>query len=85
MTKITVLLLLLLPFLSVNAHAETVDLIRNATSGVTVVDGIANVGKISTRIELASVPVKDVPIPAAAWLFGTAILGFIAYSARRRV
>lgn len=28
---------------------------------------------------------SEVPLPAAAWLFGSAILGFIGYSARRKV
>ncbi|MEW8438327.1 MAG: VPLPA-CTERM sorting domain-containing protein [Candidatus Thiodiazotropha taylori] len=31
------------------------------------------------------VTVSAVPLPAAAWLFGTALLGFVAFSARRTV
>jgi hypothetical protein len=32
-----------------------------------------------------NVTVSSVPLPAAAWLFGTAIIGFAAFSARRSV
>ncbi|MEW8321975.1 MAG: VPLPA-CTERM sorting domain-containing protein [Candidatus Thiodiazotropha taylori] len=32
-----------------------------------------------------NVTVSAVPLPAAAWLFGTALIGFVAYSARRTV
>ncbi len=31
------------------------------------------------------VTVSAVPLPAAAWLFGSALLGFVTYSARRNV
>ncbi|MET0053042.1 MAG: VPLPA-CTERM sorting domain-containing protein [Candidatus Thiodiazotropha sp.] len=31
------------------------------------------------------VTVSAVPLPAAAWLFGSALLGFVTYSARRSV
>ncbi|MES9823692.1 MAG: VPLPA-CTERM sorting domain-containing protein [Candidatus Thiodiazotropha endolucinida] len=29
--------------------------------------------------------ISAVPLPAAAWLFGSALLGFIAFSARRKI
>jgi hypothetical protein len=29
--------------------------------------------------------IKAVPLPAAAWLFGSALLGFISFSARRKI
>lgn len=37
-----------------------------------------------TRIELDNVIVSAVPLPAAAWLFGSAIFGFMAYSRKKK-
>lgn len=39
-------------------------------------------GSVYSDYELS---IKAVPLPAAAWLFGSALIGFISYSARRRV
>jgi hypothetical protein len=37
-------------------------------------------------IENFSAPsISEVPIPAAAWLFGTALIGFVGMSRRRKV
>ncbi|MET0066526.1 MAG: hypothetical protein ABW076_09290 [Candidatus Thiodiazotropha sp.] len=32
-----------------------------------------------------STPVRDVPLPAAIWLFGSALAGFVSFSARRSI
>ena len=38
--------------------------------------------KVSSDYDLA---IKAVPLPAAAWLFGSALIGFISFSARRKI
>ncbi|MCG8070610.1 MAG: VPLPA-CTERM sorting domain-containing protein, partial [Candidatus Thiodiazotropha taylori] len=38
--------------------------------------------KISSDYDLT---MSAVPLPAAAWLFGSALLGFVSYSRRRKV
>ncbi|MCU7922799.1 MAG: VPLPA-CTERM sorting domain-containing protein [Candidatus Thiodiazotropha sp. (ex Dulcina madagascariensis)] len=38
--------------------------------------------KINSNYDLS---IKAVPLPAAAWLFGSALLGFVSFSRRRKV
>jgi hypothetical protein len=42
-------------------------------------DGVVGEGRSN------DVTVNTVPLPAAAWLFGSALMGFVAFSARRTV
>ena len=64
--------------------------------GGTLFYGLTDFGNSITRITyFAGAPTSDavgiddirfgrvVPIPAAVWLFGTALIGFIGYSRRR--
>jgi len=37
------------------------------------------------RWEVTEFSVSAVPVPAAVWLFGTALIGFVGYSRRRRI
>ena len=46
---------------------------------------LAGAGGIQAGIDNYIASVSPVPIPAAAWLFGTALFGFVAYSRRRKV
>lgn len=39
---------------------------------------------LTTTIDGLAVP-AEVPVPAAVWLFGTALIGFIGYSRRRKI
>ena len=39
---------------------------------------------LSVTIDGLAVP-SEIPIPAAAWLFGAALLGFVGYSRRRKL
>jgi hypothetical protein len=44
---------------------------------------LKNIGKVSHIGNVGGTPA--VPLPAAAWLFGSALLGFMGFSVRRRV
>ena len=39
----------------------------------------------SALVRVSTVPVPQVPVPAAIWLFGTALIGFVGMSRRRKV
>ncbi|MES9899588.1 MAG: VPLPA-CTERM sorting domain-containing protein [Sedimenticola sp.] len=39
----------------------------------------------SRTVNISPEPKKEVPLPAALWLFGSALAGFVAISKRRRV
>lgn len=43
---------------------------------------LRNIGKVSHVGNIGNTPA--VPLPAAAWLFGSALLGFVGFSVRRR-
>ena len=53
---------------------------EGANTGTTVGADIDSVGAISS-----APPVNPVPVPAAVWLFGTALIGFVGMSRRRKV
>jgi len=36
-------------------------------------------------IEISNIPIPAVPIPAAIWLFGTALIGFVGMPRRRKI
>jgi hypothetical protein len=54
-----------------------------SATGVTGLSG----GEFSLTVSAASasVPVSATPVPAAAWLFGSALFGFVAYSRRNKI
>ena len=58
----------------------TDDAAEGATTGSTVGADIDSVGAITS-----APPVNAVPVPAAVWLFGTALVGFVGLSRRRKV
>lgn len=41
-------------------------------------------GKLFTSHQIAGPGVSVVPLPAAAWLFGSALLGFVSFTSRRK-
>ena len=56
--------------------------VNNATLIFTLVETNSPVG---TRIQLDNVMVSNVPLPAAAWLFGSALIGLVAVARRKAV
>jgi len=55
------------------------DPLEGNTSGASVGADIDAVGAITT------IPIPAIPIPAAVWLFGTALIGLVGFSKRRKV
>ncbi|MCP3675834.1 MAG: PEP-CTERM sorting domain-containing protein [Gammaproteobacteria bacterium] len=41
-------------------------------------------GQVVTDLTLTDISVSAVPVPAAFWLFGTALIGLIGFSKRRK-
>lgn len=79
----------------VNASGEWVSFLGTLSGGNTFSDLIAALSTGTFRIAMhvqaigakggSDGYVSAVPLPAAAWLFGSALLGFIGLSSRRRV
>jgi hypothetical protein len=46
---------------------------------------VENNSPVGTRVQLDNVSVSAVPLPAAAWLFGSALVGLVAVARRRRL
>jgi hypothetical protein len=53
---------------------------KDGQTGATVGADIDAVGAISS-----APPVPQVPVPAAVWLFGSALIGFVGFSRRRKI
>ena len=47
--------------------------------------GSGTLAHFITRIDIGYDDVSVVPVPAAVWLFGTALIGFFGYSRRRKI
>jgi len=60
-----------------------------ALGGSTVYLYVGEVGnngeKLTGSIEISDISIPAVPIPAAIWLFGTALIGFVGMSRRRKI
>ena len=54
------------------------------TLDYTIQDTVAGDGK-EAYMYLSAMTLSEVPVPAAVWLFGTALFGFIAFARRTRV
>jgi len=48
-------------------------------------DGVARTGKNTSEFLTAQLNVSPVPVPAAVWLFGTALIGFVGMSRRTKI
>ncbi|MCB1860474.1 MAG: hypothetical protein KDI47_01920 [Gammaproteobacteria bacterium] len=45
--------------------------------------GVAQIWKTAGKLEVGLEAIEAVPVPAAVWLFGSALVGFLAFSRRR--
>lgn len=80
-----------------NAYGEWVSFLGTLSSGTDLDHVLADLSSGSFRVGMhvqaigtagqsdSYVSVPPVPLPAAAWLFGSALLGFVMTSSRRRV
>lgn len=80
-----------------NAYGEWVSFLGTLSSGIDLDRVLADLSSGSFRLGMhiqaigttgasdSYVSVPSVPLPAAAWLFGSALLGFVMTSSRRRV
>lgn len=72
--------------LSISAHATTKD-VTSHTSAAEASESLTIITKSVEAINQAptqSAP-KEIPLPSAVWLFGSALVGFIKMSSRRHV
>ncbi|MCU7932389.1 MAG: hypothetical protein KZQ90_16430 [Candidatus Thiodiazotropha sp. (ex Codakia rugifera)] len=81
-------------FIAMGQNGFQVDLGSDLVSATFTLDGLSTgttygfafSGEVNGAIGgKYNVMVRPVPLPAAVWLFGSAILGFVTYSARRSV
>lgn len=68
-----------------SSGSDSFSWVAGAAGVLTYVIGVADVGDQFVTSQLTVSKLSPVPVPAAALLFGSALLGFAGFSARRKV